>query len=116
MHTLSLRKYKVLGQICRSHFLYTKSYPDYTDGKLEYGSINSAQIVGYIDLICIISLIYFNAAVLSDPNSLVLTLTSSLVYKLDYIQNLTFYILYYNLSPKSQIRERILYKCLHKRT
>jgi len=94
--------------MCKSYLLYTKSYPDYTGGKLECSSTDSAQIVGHIDLICITSLIHLNTVVLSDANSLILTLTSSLVCKLDYIQNLTFYILCYKLKPKELSKKKNL--------
>lgn len=87
MPTSSLRQCKIPGQIHGSHPLYTGSYSDYAVRKLECSFTDFAQIVSHVDLIYVISPIYLNVAALSDPNSLILTLTSLLVCKLDHIQN-----------------------------
>ena len=50
--------------------------------------------MGYSDLVCTNkNLIYLTTAALSNPNSLTLSLTLPLVWKSDYIQDLTFYAL-----------------------
>jgi len=60
----------------------------------EYSFINSVQNIDYINLIyATISLIYLNTTAFSNLNSLTFTLTSPLVYKTDYVQNISFHAL-----------------------
>ena len=70
--------------------------------------------MGHINLICITkSLVHLNTAIISDPNSFILSLISLLICKSDHIQNPTFcalinfgsmycitFILKYSISTK----------------
>jgi len=76
-----------------NNLLCARSYPNYAVRKLECSFTESVQIVSYINLVyATISLICLNAAVFSNLNLLILTLTLLLlVCKPNHIQNLTFY-------------------------
>ena len=78
--------------MCRSYTFCSRNNTNYSVRKLKYGFIDSAQNIGYINLICaILSLICLNTTTLSSLNLLILPLTLSLVCKPDYIQNLIFH-------------------------
>ena len=72
----SLKQYKVPGQMHGSNPFYARGYSNYVVRKLECSFIDSVQIVSCIGLVYItLSLIYLNAAALSNLNLFILTLT-----------------------------------------